>query len=238
MASTRVHEIVNDVLTASQDGSVLDRLCEASVDALPVTGAGLALMTDRGHGGTLAATDGPASTMEDLQYTLGEGPCLDAYRDGQPVLQSDLASTGMSRWPGYAPAALDAGIAAAFAFPIRLGAIRFGVLDFYRATTGDLDPSQLQHALDFAAAASALLTGLQDTTPSGQLHPRLAGAVESHREIHQAAGMIAVQTSVGLTDAFLLLRGRAFSQGRRLVELAADVVSRRETFRPEEDQHD
>ena len=185
MASTRVHEIVNDVLTASTDGTVLDRLCEASANALPVSGAGLALMTNRATAARCAATDGPASTMEDLQHTLGEGPCLDAYRDGQPVLQSDLASTGMSRWPGYAPAALDAGIAATFAFPVhseRSGR-RTGPLPRDHRWTSTRQ--QLGQASDFAAAASALLTRLQDSAPPGQLHPQLADAAESHREIHQ-----------------------------------------------------
>lgn len=106
------------------------------------------MMTNEGHGGVLAATDGPATEMEDLQYTLGEGPYLDAYREGRPVLQPDLASTGMSRWPGYAPAALDAGVAATFAFPVQLGAARLGVLDLYRTTTGGLDSPQLAEALD------------------------------------------------------------------------------------------
>lgn len=240
MSSLRVHEILVEILTVTGDntGNVLHRLCEMSVAALPISGAALALMTNRGHSGTLAATDGPASTMEDLQQTLGEGPCLDAYRDGQPVLQPDLASTGISQWPGYAPAALDAGIAATFAFPVRLGAIRYGVLDLYRATTGGLDSQQVAQASDFAAAASALLLDLQDSAPRGQLHPHLANAADSHRAIHQAAGMITVQAKVGIAEAFLLLRARSYSQGRRLFELAKDVVSRRETFRAEDEQRD
>lgn len=237
MPSLRVHQILVAVLTAHREagGSVVDRLCAASVDALPVSGAGLALMTDAGHGGTVSATDGPAAAMENLQNTLGEGPCLDAYRGGRPVLQSDLAASGMSRWPGFAAGALEAGIAATFAFPLQVGAIRLGVLDFYRDTIGSLAGSELALALDFAAAATTLVLDLQGETSPGQLHRHLADAAASHREIHQATGMITVQAAVGITEALLLLRARAYAQSRPLRDLAKDVVARRITFRPDED---
>ncbi|MFC5263162.1 GAF and ANTAR domain-containing protein [Kribbella qitaiheensis] len=237
VASLRVHQILVDVLTARSDagGSVVERLCAASVEALPVSGAGLALMTATGHGGTVAATDGSATVMENLQNTLGEGPCIDAFREGRPVLHSDLASTGLSRWPGFASGALEAGIAAAFAFPLQVGAIRLGVLDFYRHTTGSLAGSELALALDFAAAATTLVLDLQDVTAPGHLHPHLADAAASHREIHQATGMITVQAAVGITEALLLLRARAYAQARPLRDLAKDVVARRVTFRLEED---
>ena len=69
---------------------------------------------DQGPAGLAAATDGPASTMEELQFTLGEGPCVDASVGGRPVLQPELRKTGPSRWPGFGPAAVDAGIEAMY----------------------------------------------------------------------------------------------------------------------------
>jgi len=237
VASLRVHQILVELMAPAADavGSVLDRLCAASVEALPVSGAGLALMTPAGHAGTVVATDGAATTMENLQNSLGEGPCLDAFRDGRPVLQSDLATTGMSRWPGFTPAALEAGIVSAFAFPLQVGAIRLGVLDFYRDVAGTLGSLELSLALDYAAAATVLLLELQDGTGPGQLHPHLADATAGNREIHQATGMISVQASVGMTEALLLLRARAYAQERSLKDLAKDVVARRVTFRTEDD---
>ncbi|MEI8411395.1 MULTISPECIES: GAF and ANTAR domain-containing protein [unclassified Kribbella] len=237
MGSLQVHQILVDVFTARADavGSVLDRLCAASVEALPVDGAGMALMTAAGHGGTLAATDGPAVAMENLQSTLGEGPCLDAFRDGRPVLESDLASTGTSRWPAFVAGAQEAGITAVFAFPLQIGAIRLGVLDFYRDVIGPLTAAELALALDFAAAATTLVLDLQNKTAPGELHPHLADAAAGRREIHQATGMITVQAAVGLTEALLLLRARAYADDRSLLDLAKDVVARKVTFRPEDD---
>ncbi|TCC01934.1 ANTAR domain-containing protein [Kribbella soli] len=238
MSSSRVRQILAEVMAEVGDG-LPEQLCRACAVAVPVSGVGLALMTSTGHGGTITATDRRASMMEDLQATLGEGPCLDASNDGQPVLQSDLAATGPARWPGFAAAALDAGVAAVFAFPLQVGAIRLGVLDLYRDTTGSLDRPQLAEALAFAEAATTILLSLQDkATPGEPLHPQLAEAVESRREIHQATGMVSVQAGVGLTDALLRLRAHAFSSERSLIEVAKDVVDRRLRFQPEDDHHE
>lgn len=241
--SLRVRQILIEVLAIGQPDAaapggdtVWDRLCISATSSVPVSGAGVALMTPAGHGGTLAATDGPAATMENLQHTLGEGPCLNAFHDRRPVLEHDLARAG-ARWPGFAPAATASGIAAIFAFPLQIGAIRLGVLDLYRDTPGPLDSLQLAEALNYAAAATTILLDLQHETPLDGLHPQLAEAADGHREIHQATGIISVQASVGMNDALLLLRARAYSEERPLRELAVDVVARRVTFHPE-DGHD
>ncbi len=244
MASLRVRQILLEVLAVDQpdppglDGdTVWRRLCASASRSVPVSGAGIALMTPAGHGGTLAATDGPARVMENLQQTLGEGPCLAAFGDRRPVLEGDLAQAG-GRWPGFVAGATEAGIAAVFAFPLQIGAIQFGVLDLYRDTCGPLDGLQLAEALNYAAAATTILLDLQhDETPGG-LHPQLSDAVDSHRAIHQATGIVSVQASVSVSEALLLLRARAYADGRPLTGLADDVVARTVTFAPEDDHHE
>ena len=244
MASLRVRQILLEVLaidrpdpTACDGDTVWDRLCASATRSVPVSGAGVALMTPAGHGGTLAATDGPAAVMENLQQTLGEGPCLNAFHDRRPVLENDLARAA-TRWPGFAPAATESGIAAIFAFPLQVGAIRLGVLDLYRSTPGPLDSLQLGEALDYATAAATILLDLQYESSPGGLHPQLADAADSHRAIHQATGIITVQASVGLNEALLLLRARAYAEERQLLALAEDVVARRVTFHSEDDHHE
>jgi hypothetical protein len=238
VSSLRVRRILADI-TAGGTGDLPERLCRACAAAIPVTGVGLALMTTAGHGGTIMATDGPAGVMEDLQATLGEGPCVDASHDRRPVLQPDLAATGASRWPSFTAAALEAGIAAVFAFPLQIGAIRLGMLDLYRDTAGPLDRPQLADALAFAEAATAILLHLQDeTAPGQQLHPQLAEAVDSRREIHQATGMITAQAGIGLAEALLRLQAHAYSSQRLLIDVAKDVVARRLRFGPEDDHHE
>lgn len=204
-----------------------ERLCRDCAAALPVGGVGLALMNESGHQGVIAATDGAATLMEDLQFTLGEGPCVDASRDRRPVLQPDLVRTGSVRWPGYGPAVTEAGIAAIFSFPLQVGAIQLGILDLYRETPGSLEPQELADALAYADAAVVVLLHLQAQMSPGQgLHPQLGDPVQHRAEVHQATGMIAVQAGVGLTEALLLLRARAYSADRPILEIAREVLSR------------
>lgn len=221
MASRRVAEILRAAWVESPDGTGLPAsLATACVRALPVSGVGLALMTDEGPAGIITATDGAAIELEQLQFTLGEGPCVDASESGRPVLQPDLARTAPLRWPAFAGGALDAGIRAVFAFPLRVGAIRVGVLDLYRNLAGPLSPEELTEALSFADAATLALLHAQAGSPASGAVP----VVDDRAEVHQATGVVSVQAAVGLAEAFVLLRARAFAEGRPLADLARDVL--------------
>lgn len=220
-------EILNAVLAGDHDrDTLLTQLCEDCAETLPITGVGLALMTDSGHQGVVAATDGPARVMEELQFTLGEGPCLDASLARRPVLQPDLASTAAARWPGFGPEALKEGIAAIFAFPLQVGAIRIGILDLYRDTAGSLNTIVLAEALAYADAAVLVLLHLQrQMPPEGGLHPQLADPLENRAEVHQATGAISVFAAVSLADALLLLRAHAYSAQRPVLQIAREVIA-------------
>ena len=232
--------ILASLMADDQDQRTLpERLCQECQRALPVDGVGLALMTDRGHQGVIAATDGPATLMEDLQFTLGEGPCLDASRERRPVLQPDLVQTANNRWPEFGPAVLDAGIAAIFAFPLQVGAIQLGILDLYRSKPGTLDAGQLADALAYADAAVAILLHLQGTTADGQgLHAQIGHPLESRAEIHQATGVISVQAVVGVTEALVLLRAHAYAVDRPILSVAREILAGTLRFPFREDHHE
>lgn len=226
-SSARAPQILADVITGSAPGEMLpQRMVAACARALPVTGVGLAVMTDRGPGGMLAATDGPAAVLEDLQFTLGEGPCVDSARTGRPVLDADLELSGRRRWPRFASGALDAGVRAVFAFPLGIGDIRIGVLDLYRDSPGGLSDSVIEDAESHADAAAMLLLHLHAEQPLDDSGSGWAGALQDRSEVHQATGMISVQSGVTLADALLLLRARAFAAERQLDAVARDVVDR------------
>ncbi|PRY12884.1 GAF domain-containing protein [Kineococcus rhizosphaerae] len=216
------------------------RLVDACDQALTVSGVGLALMTSEAvPAGLVAASDEVARTLEDLQFTLGEGPCLDASRTGRPVLVPDLASAdrlvgGRARWPGFAAAAIGAGAAAVFALPLRIGLISIGVLDLYRDRVGPLDRAELAEALAYATAASRMLLTLrtppEDTGGEPAWHVPLA---HDRAVVHQATGVISVTAQVDLADALVLLRARAWKDDRPVDEVAADVVAGRLRFGPD-----
>jgi GAF domain-containing protein len=226
VTSTRVAEILAVVVDgAGHVGDVPLRLIRACVAALPVSGVGLVLMTDQGPAGIVATSDPPATTMEDLQFTLGDGPCVESSRTGRPVLQPDLETTGPERWPAFSAGALDAGIRAIFAFPLRVGGIRLGVLDLYRDQAGELSQADMTEALSFASAATAVLLHLQAhrSDEGGEL--QAIPVLEDRAEVHQATGIISVQADVDISEALVRLRARAYASERPIVELARDVVS-------------
>ena len=232
VASRRVAEILRSAWAESPDGTGLSAsLAAACVRSLPVSGVGLALMTDEGPAGIVAATDGAARELEELQFTLGEGPCVDASGTGRPVLQPDLAATAPLRWPAFAGGALEAGVRAVFAFPLRVGAIRVGVLDLYRDRAGPLSTGELTEALSFADAATLVLLNAQAGSPGTGTVP----ALDDRAEVHQATGVVSVQAAVGLAEALVLLRARAYAEEQPLGDLARDVLTGTVDFREDGD---
>jgi len=171
-------------------------------------------------------TDTVAARLEELQLTLGQGPCVDAFAGG-PVLITDLRTgSQQARWPAFTPAALEAGARAVFALPLQIGAIRLGVLDLYRARPDALSRTELADALIFAETATVLaLDGAAQADPS-----RPATMSADQTVVHQAAGMVSVQLGVRVDVAFARLRAYAFANDRRLSEVARAVVDRRLRF--------
>lgn len=232
MSNPRVAEILSMIVQSDGAQATLPaKLCAECRSALPISGAGIALMTAEGPSGVvLAATDDRARQMEELQFTLGEGPCVEASHSGRPVLQPDLTTAGVARWPQFGATVLDAGVRAIFAFPLRVGAIRVGVLDLYRDVPGHLSDHDLAEAMAFADAATVVVLHLQNHNGPQGAHPALAGPIDSRAEIHQATGMITVQLGISLAEAMLRLRAHAYATGRTVSAIAADVVSRRMSF--------
>lgn len=204
----------------------LERLCFALTRALPATGVGVSLLTDDNRGGgTIAASSLASRALEELQFTLGEGPCIDAYTSRRPVLEPDLASHGMRRWPGYAPAAHGHGIQAVFAFPLQVGAARAGALDVYRNECGSLTTDGLAQALTFAEVAMGLLVDGQEGAQDGKTTPDLDEVMAYRLEVYQAQGMVMVDLGVGIDEAMARLRGHAYAQGRYISDVARDIVA-------------
>ncbi len=204
----------------------LEQLCSALARALPATGTGLSLLTDDHHGGGMVAASDPASkVLEELQFTLGEGPCIDAYTSRRPVLEPDLQTHGLRRWPGYAPAAQRQGVQAVFAFPLAVGAARAGALDIYRDAPGSLTPDALAQAFTFAEVAMGLLVDGQDGTASTPDGPDLDDVLAHRLEVFQAQGMTMVDLGVSIDEAMARLRGHAYAEGRYVSDVAKDIVA-------------
>ena len=206
----------------------LERLCSALTRALPASGVGLSLLTDDNYGGgTVAASDAKSRALEELQFTLGEGPCIDAYASRRPVLEPDLHTHGSRRWPGYAQAAQQHGVRAVFSFPLQVGAARAGALDIYRAEAGSLSPDALTQAFTFADVAMGLLVDGQARSGDARSSPDLDDALANRLEVYQAQGMVMVDLGVGIQEAMARLRAHAFAEERTIRDVAMDIVAGR-----------
>ncbi|SIM56135.1 GAF and ANTAR domain-containing protein [Micromonospora cremea] len=224
------------VVDVARGGTVaVEHVCAASVAVAGVDSAAVAVTLRATPREMLCASDRTASELEDLTLTLGEGPCVDAITGG-PHLVADLAAPEcLARWPAFAPAAVRAGVRAVFALPLQVGGIRLGVLDLYRARSGGLDGEQLTDALVLADTACAVL--LDGARPDRhERWPEQAGL--QHPEVHQATGMVTVQLGVTAAVALIRLRAFAYSHGRRLRDVAGDVVARRLRFDSTDDARD
>lgn len=212
------------------------RICELCVTSLGVTGAGISMVTDLGNRAVVCATDEVSTRIEELQVTLGEGPCFDAFESGAPVLVADLEEPEdlvVGRWPGFMESAAAAGVRAVFAFPLRIGALGIGAMDLYRVVPGGLDAGQLPAALMAADVAALALLDLRGSEELGWTDA-LATADSYPFQVHQATGMTQVQLGVTTQEAFLRLRAHAFATGRPLADVADDVVHRRYRFSEED----
>lgn len=190
----------------------LEHVCAAVISAAGVDGTAIVVAPE-----TIYASDPVASRLEELALTLGEGPGIDAWADGT-VLAADLtASRFLERWPVFTPAAIELGVGALFALPLRIGGIRLGVLSLYRGAPGELERARLADVLVLADAACAVIL---DTSIDDFGFP----------VVHQATGMLIEQLGANASVALARLRAHAYANDRPLREVAADVVARRLRF--------
>ena len=171
-----------------------------------------------------------STLIEELQYTLGEGPCIDAHRQHTPVAEPDLADPATVRWAEFARSAVEAGARAVFGFPVSVGDVHLGALNLYRDRPGPLTADQHADALVVADVAARAIMTMQAAAEPGELAPELEASGNFRFVVHQAAGMASVQLGVPVAEALIRLRAHAFSSGRSVSDVADDVVARRFRF--------
>lgn len=238
MAGERRLRILDLLGVGGSSGLETTRLCEVCAEATGTTGAGIMLMSGDIPRGSVCTTDDVSDLIEQLQYDLGEGPCVDAYQNDRPVLEPDLARPRTPRWPAFTGPAVDAGARAVFGFPLRVGAVRLGALNLYCGQPGPLTDDQHADALVMADIVAQAVLALQAAAPGGQLAGELEAVADFHYVVHQATGMVAAQLETNVAQALIRLRAHAFGNERTLAAVAADVVARKLRFDAESGEKD
>lgn len=224
-------------LGAAMDGAggaltAADRLCQACVEVLQVDGASISLLHEGASRGTFGSSGELSRRLDELQFTFGEGPCLDAVQAGSPILVPDLSDPAELRWPAFRGALLDEGVHAVFALPVAIAASRVGALDLYRNERGWMTPEALAGGLLAAELAALplldLMTADVDWEHAGQGEDAWEQLASLERvEVYQATGMIMGALDVGPAEALVRLRAHAFAHGMTASEVAWAVVDRR-----------
>ncbi|HZV26766.1 MAG TPA: GAF and ANTAR domain-containing protein [Acidothermaceae bacterium] len=222
--------------------STADRLCHACVDLLDVDGAAISLMLDGSSQGTFGSSDALSRQLDEFQFTFGEGPCMDALRDG-PVFAPDIGDVAETRWPAFVGSATDLGVGALFALPISLANSHVGALDLYRQASGPLLGNSLIGGLMAAELAALplldMISAEAELAASGRDEPAWKQLASLARvEVYQATGMVMAQLGVGPADALARLRAHAFAQGLTASQVAWSIVERELSLETDNDRTD
>ncbi len=238
----RTFEVVADrladifTLMAQHDRDVPHALslCQTAVEITELSGAGISLSSPGDEMTSLCTSDRVAKSLMELEMIVGEGPALDVTRSGEAVSEPNLAEPREPRWPVYTPEALTIGARAVFGFPVRVGGVRFGALSLYRVTSGPLSAAQVSDGHLMASVIARAVLAMQAGASEGELLGEFHGHSPLDFRVHQAAGMLAVQSSTSVKDALVTLRAYAFSTGTDLSTVADRVVKRMLRFNPVE----
>jgi GAF domain-containing protein/ANTAR domain-containing protein len=209
-----------------------DKLCEACVDLLAVDAAALSLVFDGANNGTLGSSGPKARLYDELQFTYGEGPCLETVTARNPIIVVDLADPRENRWPAYRTAMLAHHIRGIYALPVLVGGQYAGALDLFRAEPGVLSEETLAGAVLAADLAELPVLDiisdyLQVPMPDPDSDAWAELSTLARAEVSQATGMLIAQLDVGAAEALVRLRAHAYASGRTASDVARDIIDRR-----------
>lgn len=224
----------------------VDTICDTALQETETDGVALAVLTRwRRVRDLLYASDPIARRLDELQYTIGEGPCFDAYRESVPQFYPELTSAAQTpRWPTFAADAAELGVRALFAFPVPDGRRPMGVLELYRRAAGGLSDA------GYAAASACASAIAQQLESNWQHHVARFDNVEqaidaaatagidvteppdpfTRTQIHMAAGMVSIQLATSVDDALDRIRAYCYAYGLSVTSVAADIIARRLTL--------
>ena len=222
-----VQSLVEMADTLVDDYDVVDLLtglANRCVNLLGASAAGVMLASPQGSLGLVASSSEAMRLLELFELQAQEGPCLDAFRTGQPVGQQELRA-GSGRWPSFSAAALKVGFRSAFALPLRLREATLGALNLLSVSPTPMDEANVTVARAFADLATLSIVQHRATAEAQRLNEQLSAALTSRVVIEQAKGVISERAGVDLAEAFTRLRRYARNHNLRLTAVAEAAIN-------------
>ncbi len=214
-----------DTLVADFDVvELLTLLTDRCVDVLEVDAAGLMLVSVEGDLRVMASSSDAVRMLELFQVQSQEGPCLDCYRAGRPVVNEDLTALD-ERWPRFTPEALAGGFRAVHAVPMRLRGNILGALNLFHVEPTYLQEDDIAAAQALADVATIAILQHRAAIEAQVLNEQLGQALNTRIVIEQAKGVIAERRRLTMEEAFAHLRTHARNHNRLLADVARDVIA-------------
>ncbi|WP_202563528.1 GAF and ANTAR domain-containing protein [Agreia sp. COWG] len=219
-----------DTLVADYDVvDLVHTLVTACASLVDASAAGLALADRTGRLEVLASTSEESRLVDLMQLRAGQGPCVEAFTSGTVVSVPDVGQV-VGSWPTFVRGAEQLGLRSAHCIPMRLRGETLGSLNLFWRTPGVLPESDVAVARGLADIATIGILHQRAVAESDVARRQLQHALDSRVLIEQAKGVISHTHSLDMDAAFALLRDHARVNGRRLQEVADDVVARRLTL--------
>jgi GAF domain-containing protein len=213
-----------DTLVADFDVvELLTLLTDRCVDVLDVGAAGLMLVAPEGDLRVMASSSDTMRLLELFELQSQEGPCLDCYRTGLPVVNQDLAAVN-GRWPRFAAEALAAGFHSVHALPMRLRGTTIGALNLFHISPGEMRQADVDAAQALADVATIAILQHRAGLEAKAVNEQLNQALNTRIVIEQAKGMVAEREGLTMEQAFTTLRTHARNHNLRLADVAHGVI--------------
>ena len=218
-------DLSNELVDDYDVVEMLSQLTSHCASLLDIASAGLLLADERGVLHLMASSSERTHHLELLQLQRDEGPCLDCFHGGQAVTVADLG-TAHDRWPQFCEAALAVGFASVHAVPMRLKDTILGTLGLFGEEVGSLGEDDLDLAQALVHVASVAIVNDRSATDRATVNTQLQHALTSRIVVEQAKGVLAYAGEIDMAAAFAVLRRYARDHGRKLSDVADDVVAR------------
>jgi GAF domain-containing protein len=203
---------------------LLTVLADRCVEVLDVGAAGIMLASPDGDLRVLASSTEAMRLLELFELQAEEGPCLDCYRTGQPVVNQDLATVN-GRWPRFANEALEAGFRSVHALPLRLRGTVIGALNLFHVDPGEMRQADVDAAQALADVATIAILQHRAVLEAQVVNEQLQHALNTRVVIEQAKGIVAERAGLDMEQSFTALRAYARNHNVRLADVARDVIA-------------
>jgi GAF domain-containing protein len=223
-------EIVDTLVDDFDVVDLLTMVADRCVGVLEVSAAGLMLVAPEGDLRVVADSSEAVRAVELFELQSEEGPSLDAFRTGAPVVNQDLETVN-GRWPRFAAKAIECDFRSVHALPMRLRSVTIGALSLFRAHEGALEEGDVMAAQALADVATIAIVHHRAATEAQLVNEQLNHALNSRIVIEQAKGVVAERTGLDMDQAFARLRHHARNHNLRLVDAAHAVIDG--TLKPE-----